>query len=91
MTYTGAYDEQVLRHRFRHCCQADPQAFLDLSLFNAVPGMEGHPADPVNACKFLLYQDPLIQLSLRHGGALQRPGGKICPVREGKTVIRAAV
>lgn len=62
MTYTGAYDEQVLRQRFRRCCEADAQAFLDLSLFNIVPGMQGRPADPVNACKFLLYQDPLIQL-----------------------------
>lgn len=62
MTYTGVYDEAALGQRFRRCCQADAQAFLDLSLFNTVPGMGGHPADPVNACKFLLYQDPLVQL-----------------------------
>lgn len=62
MTYTGHYDETALGERFRRCCQANAQAFLDLSLFNTVPGMSGKPADPVNACKFLLYQDPLIQL-----------------------------
>ncbi len=62
MTYTGVYDEAAVRARFRRCCDADPQAFLDLSLFNTVPGMGGYPNDPSNACKFLLYQDPLIQL-----------------------------
>lgn len=62
MTYTGVYDDAALRARFRRCCGADAQAFLDMSLLNAVPGMQGHPCDPVNACKFLLYQDPLIQL-----------------------------
>ncbi len=62
MTYTGVYDEQTLHARFQRCCGADAQAFLDLSLLNVVPGMHGHPADPVNACKFMLYQDPLVQL-----------------------------
>ena len=62
MAYTGVYEEAALFDRFRRCCGADPQAFLDLSRLNKVPGMQGRPADPVNACKFLLYQDPLIQL-----------------------------
>lgn len=62
MAYTGVYDEAALAARFRRCCGADAQAFLDISLLNKVPGMKGHPADPVNACKFMLYQDPLIQL-----------------------------
>ncbi len=62
MTYTGVYDEAALRSRFARCCNADAQAFLDLSLFNTVPGMGGRPSDPSNACKFLLYQDPLVQL-----------------------------
>ncbi len=62
MAYTGVYDPDALNARFRRCCGADPQAFLDLSLFNIVPGMGGYPNDPTNACKFLLYQDPLIQL-----------------------------
>lgn len=62
MAYTGVYDPEALAARFRRCCGADAQAFLDLSLLNKAPGMKGHPADPVNACKFMLYQDPLIQL-----------------------------
>ncbi|HIT34849.1 MAG TPA: beta-N-acetylhexosaminidase [Candidatus Faecousia intestinigallinarum] len=62
MTYTGVYDPEALAARFRRCCDADAQAFLDLSLFNEVPGMHSKPGDPVNACKFMLYQDPLIQL-----------------------------
>lgn len=62
MAYTGVYDPNALAARFRRCCGADAQAFLDLSLLNQVPGFHGHPADPVNACKFMLYQDPLIQL-----------------------------
>ncbi len=62
MTYTGAYDPDALAARFRRCCGADAQAFLDLSLLNAAPGMVSYPADPVNACKFMLYQDPLVEL-----------------------------
>ena len=63
MTYTGVYDPAALGERFRRCCGADPQAFLDLSLFNQVPGTKNSaPGDPVNVCKFMLYQDPLIQL-----------------------------
>lgn len=62
MTYTGAYDPDALASRFRRCCGADAQAFLDLSLLNAAPGMVSYPADPVNACKFMLYQDPLVEL-----------------------------
>lgn len=62
MTYTGVYDEAALRARFRRCCNADAQAFLDISQLNLVPGMKSCHNDPVNACKFLLYQDPLIQL-----------------------------
>ena len=62
MAYTGEYDEAVLHDRFRRCCGADAQAFLALGELNIVPGMKQFPYDPVNACKFLLYQDPLIQL-----------------------------
>ncbi len=62
MDYTGVYDLEAVKARFRRCCGADPQAFLDLSLFNTVPGMGGRPNDPSNACKIMLYQDPLIQL-----------------------------
>ncbi len=62
LTYTGRYDQAELAARFRRCCGADAQAFLDLSRMNAAPGMVSHPADPVNACKFMLYQDPLVEL-----------------------------
>lgn len=62
MTYTGVYDDAALRARFARCCNADAQAFLDISLLNSVPGMVSYSNDPCNACKFLLYQDPLIQL-----------------------------
>ena len=62
MAYTGVYDEEALYARFRRCCNADAKAFLALSELNVVPGMGSYPSDPVNACKFLLYQDPLIQL-----------------------------
>lgn len=60
--YQGSYDEKVLAQRFARCCQADAQAFLELSQLNFLPGIHGHPGNPVNACKFLLYQDPLVQL-----------------------------
>lgn len=62
MAYTGIYDENALQARFRRCCHGDIQAFMDLDKFNVLPGTGGKPADPVNACKFLLYQDPLVQL-----------------------------
>lgn len=62
LTFRPGYDEDELARRFRRCCHADAQAFLDLSLLNYMPGMKDNPSDPVNACKFMLYQDPLIQL-----------------------------
>ncbi len=62
MTYTGVYDEKAVAQRFARCCHADAQAFADLSLMNTVPGMNSRPADPCNACKVMLYQDPLVQL-----------------------------
>ena len=62
MTYTGVYDEKALAARFRRCCDADAQAFLDLSRMNYTPEMTNRPADPVNVCKFMLYQDPLVEL-----------------------------
>ena len=62
LTFRPDYDEDELARRFRRCCHADAQALLDLSLLNYMPGMKDNPSDPVNACKFMLYQDPLIQL-----------------------------
>ena len=62
MNYTGAWDPRSLAERFRRCCGGDIQAFYDLSLLNAAPGMRSRPGDPVNVCKFMLYQDPLAEL-----------------------------
>lgn len=62
LTFREEYNEAELAERFRRCCHADAQAFRDLSLLNYMPGMKDNPSDPVNACKFMLYQDPLIQL-----------------------------
>ncbi len=62
MTYTGVYDPDALAERFRRCCDGDIQAFLDLSLLNALPDMPVDPGDPVNLAKIMLYQDPLAEL-----------------------------
>ena len=62
MTYTGDYDEAFIADRFRRCCHADARAFLDLSRLNDLPGITPAPNNPTNACKFMLYQDPLVQL-----------------------------
>src|SRR5699024_6933919 len=51
-----------LEERFNVCCGAPLRPFLRLSAFNAAPGMKSGALRPVNASKFLLYQDPLIQL-----------------------------
>lgn len=60
--YTGEYDEQWLAQRFRICCDGEIKPFLRLSAFNTVPGMTATWLRPVNSSKFLLYQDPLVQL-----------------------------
>lgn len=60
--YTGSYDHTELSARFSACCQGDAQAFLELSQFNTIPGMHSGRLRPVNTAKFLLYQDPLVQL-----------------------------
>ena len=62
MTYTGEYDEKVIAKRFARCCHANAQAFLDLSKLNEIPGVKYMPNNPANSCKFMLYQDPLVQL-----------------------------
>lgn len=60
--YTGTYCARQLEERFNVCCGAPLRPFLRLSAFNAAPGMKSGALRPVNASKFLLYQDPLIQL-----------------------------
>ncbi len=62
LDYTGEYKAERVAERFAVCAGTDAQAFLDLSLFNTAPGMESIGARPVNAAKFMLYQDPLIPL-----------------------------
>ncbi len=60
--YTGEYDRAQTDARFRETAGADPQAFLDLTRFNRLPGVKDWSVRPVNASKFLLYQDPLVPL-----------------------------
>lgn len=61
-TYTQTDNSAQLASRFEHLCRTPMQAFSDLSLFNTVEGMESGWLRPVNAAKFLLYQDPMVQL-----------------------------
>lgn len=60
--YTGGYESGWLEERFRACCGGELVPFLGLSRFNHVPGMHSPALSPVNAAKFLLYQDPMVQL-----------------------------
>ena len=60
--YTGGYDAAWLAERFSVCCNGNIAQFLGLSQFNTVPGMRPTALRPVNAAKFLLYQDPMVQL-----------------------------
>lgn len=60
--YTGGYEEAWLHQRFCRCCGADAQAFIDLAMFNKVPGLVSRSGNPMNVGKVMLYQDPLIQL-----------------------------
>ncbi len=62
LNYTEGYDPQAVAQRFRRCCDGDWDAFMALSEMNLLPGMEDRCGDPTNACKILLYQDPLVQL-----------------------------
>ncbi len=60
--YTGDYAEEAVKERFAATVGANPEAFLDLTLFNQLPGVKNCALRPVNAAKFLLYQDPLVPL-----------------------------
>lgn len=62
LTYAEEYDQKTLFQRFRRCCNADAQAFLDISLLNTVPGIYSTTKYPSNFLKIMLYQDPLLQL-----------------------------
>lgn len=60
--YHDTHDPQRCAARFREICDADAKAFEDLTLFNKLPGINDWSARPVNAAKFLLYQDPIVPL-----------------------------
>lgn len=60
--YTGGYHEEWLASRFQACCDADLSRFFGLTRFNHPTGMRFAPNSAGNAAKFLLYQDPMLQL-----------------------------
>lgn len=64
-SYTGCYDLERLSNRFAVCCRGVLEQFLSLSDFNVLPDMHTSWCRPVNMAKFLLYQDPLVQLFLK--------------------------
>lgn len=64
-SYTGSYDLEQLKTRFQTCCNGNLQQFLELSAFNFLPDMEVCACRPLNMAKYLLYQDPLVQLFLK--------------------------
>ena len=60
--YRDEHDPEACTARFRHLCGADAKAFEDLTRFNKLPGINDWSVRPVNAAKFLLYQDPIVPL-----------------------------
>ena len=60
--YHDEHDGAACAARFRHLCNADARAFEDLTRFNKLPGIRDWSVRPVNAAKFLLYQDPIVPL-----------------------------
>lgn len=60
--YTGRTDEESLAERFAACTGEHADAFFRMDEFNMLPGITPHCEDPVNASKFLLYEDPLLPL-----------------------------
>lgn len=60
--YQDEHDGDACAARFRHLCHADARAFEDLTRFNKLPGINDWSIRPVNAAKFLLYQDPIVPL-----------------------------
>jgi len=62
-SYTGDHDEAVVAERFRVCCGEDWENIVRMDRFNRIPGMCLSDRDGfVNTAKFLLYQDPMVQL-----------------------------
>ena len=60
--YNDEYDPAGCAARFRCIADADAKAFEDLTRFNQLPGINDWSLRPVNAAKFLLYQDPVVPL-----------------------------
>lgn len=60
--YTGAFDPDWCAGRFRAIAGADARAFWELTRFNKLPGINDWSLRPVNAAKFLLYQDPIVPM-----------------------------
>lgn len=60
--YTGGYTEAWCKARFAQCVRADAQAFLDLSLFDSIPGVPTGNVQAANPSKYLLYEDTLAPL-----------------------------
>lgn len=60
--YSGCVDDEYLAVRFAACTGENAEAFSQLDQFNSLPGIVPRSADPVNASKFLLYEDPLLPL-----------------------------
>lgn len=57
--YTGAFEETDVFRRFEACFGVPASALEKLSRFNR-PGTFSEEIVPINAAKFLLYQDPLL-------------------------------
>lgn len=62
LCYNDEYDPDACAARFAVISGADPKAFSDLTRFNRLPGINDWSVRPVNAAKFLLYQDPIVPL-----------------------------
>lgn len=60
--YTGDTDEAALARRFESCVGEPAEAFVRLNDFDLPSLLHPVSTDPVNASKFLLYQDPLMPL-----------------------------
>jgi RNAse (barnase) inhibitor barstar len=61
LDYTGKYDPFELEQRFRQSVGVEAQAFLDLALFNNIPGTR-FSFENANPSKMILYEDPLLPL-----------------------------
>lgn len=60
--YKNRFQKEQVDQRFQEYFSVPAQSFLDLSMVNYIPGMKSGSTRPANPSKFLLYQDPLLQL-----------------------------